>query len=204
MPFLALVTQPIILATHGQPLSVIFFSHLFRAVPLPLLSLDLSSSGSQNTAFCRPHQGASASQAMFSSVQLRRVRLFAIPWTAARQTFLSITNYQSLLKLLSIESVMPSNQFMLCCPLLLLPTVFPSIRVFSNELALPIRWTKYWSFSFSISPSSEYSGLISFRIDWFDLHAVPGTLKSLLQHHSSKAILRALSLLYGPNSHIHT
>ena len=171
-------------------------------LPTVTLSLYLSSSGSQNTAFCRPHQGASASQAMFSSVQLRRGRLFAIPWTAARRTFLSITNYQSLLKLMSIESEMPSNQFMLCCPLLLLPTVFSSIRVFSNELALPIRWTKYWSFS--ISPSSEYSGLISFRIDWFDLHAVQGTLKSLLQHHSSKAILRALSLLYGPNSHIHT
>jgi len=111
----------------------------------------------------------------------------AISWTAAHQASLSITNSQSLLKLMSIKLVMPCNHLMLCCPLLLPPSIFPSIRVFSNESALYIRWPKYWSFSFSISPSNEYSGFISFRIDWFDLLAVQGTLKSLLQHHSSKA-----------------
>ena len=100
---------------------------------------------------------------------------------------MSITSSRSLLKLKSIESVMPSNHLILCCPLLLLPSIFPSIRVFSNESVLHIRWPKYWSFSFSIGPSNEYSGLISFRMDWFDLFAVQGTLKSLLQHHSSKA-----------------
>ena len=117
---------------------------------------------------------------------LSRVRLFATPWTAARQASRSFTNSWSLLKLMSIESVMPSNHLILYRPLLLLPSVFPSIRVFSNESVLPIRWPQYWSFSFGISPSDEYSGLISFRIDWLDL-AVQGTLKSLLQHHSSKA-----------------
>ena len=109
------------------------------------------------------------------------------PWTAACQPSLSITNSQSLLKLMSVESVMPSNHLILCHPLLLLPSIFPSIRVFSYVSALCIRWPKYWSFSFSISPCNEYSGLISFRMDWFDLLAVQGTLKSLLQHHSSKA-----------------
>ena len=109
----------------------------------------------------------------------------ATPWTVAHQAFLSITNSQSLLKLMSIESVMPSNHLILCHPLLL-PSIFPSIRVFSNESALPIRWPKYWSFS--INPSNEYSGLVSFRIDWLDLFAVQGTLKSLLQHHSSEAV----------------
>ena len=112
---------------------------------------------------------------------------FATPWTTACQASLSITNSQSLLKFMSIKSVMPSNHLILCCPLLLLPSVFPSIRVFSNESVLHIRWPKYWSFSFSISPSNEYSGLISFMIDWFDLLAIQGTLKSLLQHDSSKA-----------------
>ena len=116
-----------------------------------------------------------------------------IPWTAARQASLSITNSQSLLKLMSIESVMPSNHLILCHPLLLLPSVFPSIRVFSYESVLRIRWQKYWSFSFSISPSSEYSGLISFKMDWLDLLAVQGTLKGLLQHHSSKASILQLS-----------
>ena len=115
------------------------------------------------------------------------VWLFATPWTAARQASLSFTISWSLLKLLSIELVMPSNHLFLCHPLLLLPSVFPSIRVFSNKSALPIRWPKYWSLSFSISPSNEYSGLISFKIDWFDLLAVQGTFKSLLQHHNSKA-----------------
>ena len=113
----------------------------------------------------------------------------ATPWTAARQASLSITNSQSLLKLMSIESVMPSNHLILCHPLLLLPSIVPSIRVFSNESVRHIRWPKYWSFSFSVSHSSEYSGLISFRMDWLDLLAVQGTLKSLLQHHSSKASL---------------
>ena len=111
------------------------------------------------------------------------------PWSAARQASLSLTISQSLLRFLSTELVMSSNHLVLCRPLLLLPSVFPSIRALSNELALHIRWTKYWSFSFSISPFNEYSGLISVRIDWFDLLAVPGTLKSLLQHHSSKALL---------------
>ena len=108
------------------------------------------------------------------------------PWTAACQASLSITNSLSLLKLMSIQSVIPSNHLILCHPLLLLSSISPSIRVFSNESALPIRWPKYWSFSFSISPSNEYSGLISFRMDWLDLLAVQGTPKSLLQHHSSK------------------
>ena len=124
----------------------------------------------------------------FSSLQsLSHVRLFVTPWTAACQASLSITNSWSLLKFMSIELVMPSSHLILYRPLLLLPSVFPSIRVFSNESVLCIRWPKYWSFSFSISPSNEYSGLISFRMDWLDLLAVQGTLKSLLQHHSSKA-----------------
>ena len=124
----------------------------------------------------------------FSSVQLLScVRLFVTSCTAALQASVSITNSHSLLKLMSIESVMPSNHLILSHPLLLLPSIFPSIRVFSNESVLHIRWPKYWSFSFSINPSNEYSGLISFRMDWLDLLAVQGTLKSLLQHHSSKA-----------------
>ena len=123
-----------------------------------------------------------------SSMQsLSRVWLFVTPWSAARQACLSITNSQILLRLISIELVMPSNHFILCCPLLLLPSFFPSIWIFSNESALHIRWPKYWSFSFSISPSNEHPGLISFRMDWLDLLAVQGTLKSLLQHHRSKA-----------------
>ena len=138
-----------------------------------------------------------------SSVQsLSHVQLFATPWTAARQASLSITNSQSLLKLMSIESLMPSNHLILCCPHLRLPSIFPSIRVFSNESVLCIRWPKYWSFSFSISPSSEYSGLISFRMDWLDLLAVQGTLKSLLQHQSSKAsILRHSAFFLVQLSH---
>ena len=127
------------------------------------------------------------------------IRLFATPWTAARQASLSITNSRSLLKLMSIQSVMPSNHLILCYPLLCLPSILPGIRVFSNESALCIRWPKYWSFSFSISPSSEYSGLIFFRVD---LLAVQGTLKSLLQHHSSKAsILRRSAFFIGQLSH---
>ena len=123
----------------------------------------------------------------FSSVQSpSHVQHFATPWTAARQAFLSITNSRNLPKLMFIESVMPSNHLILCHPLLLMPSIFPSIRVFSNESALRIRWPKYWNFSFNISPSNEHSRLISFRMDWLDLLAVQGTLKSLLQHHSSK------------------
>ena len=125
---------------------------------------------------------------VFNSVQLlSHVWLFATPWIAARQASLSITNSRSLPKLMSIESVMPSNHLIFCHPLLLPPSIFPTIRVFSHELVLPIRWPKYWTFSFSITPTNEYSGLISFRMDWLDLLAVQGTLKSLLQHHSSKA-----------------
>ena len=122
----------------------------------------------------------------FSSVQsLSCVRLFATPWTAARQASLSITISQSSLKLTSVESVMPSSHLILCCPLLLLLSIFPCIKVFSSESVLHTRWPKYWSFSFSICPSNEYSELISFRMDWLDLLAAQGTLKSLLQHHSS-------------------
>ena len=124
----------------------------------------------------------------FHSVQsLSHVWLFVTPWTVVHQASLSITNSWSLLKLMSIESVMPSNHLIQCLPLLLPPSIFPSIRVFSSESVLCISWPKYWSFSCSISPSSEYSGLISFRMDWLDLLAVQGTLKILLQHHSSKA-----------------
>ena len=132
---------------------------------------------------------------MLSSVQsLNRVWLFATPITTARQASLSITNSWSSPKLMFIESVMPSNHLILCHPLLLLPSIFPSIRVFSNESALRIRWPKYWSFGFS--PSSEYSGLISFRMDWLDLLGVQGTLKSLLQHHSSKASILQCSAFF--------
>ena len=140
-----------------------------------------------------------------SSVQpLSHVCLFVTPWTAALQASLSITNSQSLLKLMPIKSVMPSNHLILCHPLLLPPSIFPSIRVFSNELALRIRWLKYWSFSLSISPSNEYSGLISFSMDWLDLLAVQGTLKSLLQHHSSKAsILRCSAFFIVQLSHLY-
>ena len=134
----------------------------------------------------------------FSSVQsLRHVRLFGTPWTAVRQASLSITNSWNLLKLMSIELVMPSNHLILCRPLLLLPSIFPSIGVFSNESVVRIRWPKYWSFSFSISASNEYSGLISFRMDWLDLLAVQGTLKSLLQPQFKSNNFSALSFLYS-------
>ena len=138
----------------------------------------------------------------FSSVQsLSHVPLFMTPWSVALQASLSITNAWSLLKLMSIELVMPSNHLILCHSLLLLPSILPSIRVFANDSVLWIRWTKYWSFSSSISPSSEYSELISYRMDWLDLLAVQGTLKRLLQHHSSKASILQLSenFLYSPN-----
>ena len=134
---------------------------------------------------------------IFSSVQsLCCVQLFETPWTAARQASLSITDSRSLLRLMSIKSVMPSNHLILCHPLLLLPSVFPNIRIFSKESVLYFRWPKYWSFSFSISLSNEYSGLISFRNDWLDLLAVQGTLKSLLQHHSSKASVLQCSAFF--------
>ena len=134
---------------------------------------------------------------MGTSVQLlSRVRLFVTPWIAARQTSLSITNSRSSLKLTSIESVMPSSHLILCHPLLLLPPIPPSIRVFANETTLRMRWPKYWSFSFSIIPSKEHPGLISFRMDWLDLLAVQGTLKSLLQHHSSKASILRRSVFF--------
>ena len=139
---------------------------------------------------------------LLSSVQLLScVRIFVTPWTAACQASLSITNSQSLPKLMSIESVMPSSHLIICHPLLL-PSIFPSLRVFSNELALRMRWPKYWSFSFRISPSNEHPGMISFRMDWLDLLAVQGTLKSLLQHHSSKAsILRRSAFFTVQLSH---
>ena len=138
----------------------------------------------------------------FSSVQsLSHIRLFATPWTAACQASLSITNSRSLFKFMSIELVMPSNHFVLCHPLLLPPSIFLSIRVFSNEPVLCIRWPKYWSFSFSISPSNEYSGLISFRMDWLDLLAAQGTLKSLLQHSSKASIFHNTAFFIVQLSH---
>ena len=134
---------------------------------------------------------------VLSSVpSLSCVQLFETPWTAACQASLFITNSWNLLKLMSIELVMPSNHLILCCPLLLLPSISPSIRVLSSESVLRIRWPKYWSFSFSNSPSNEYSGLISFRMDWLDLLAVQGALKSLLQHHSSKASILQCSVFF--------
>ena len=141
----------------------------------------------------------------FSSVQwLSHVQLLATRQTAAHQASLSITNCQSLPKLMSIESVMTSNNLIFCRPLLLLPSVFPRIRVFSNESALRIRWPKYWSFSFNISPSNEHSGLISFRMDWLDLLAVQGTVESLLQHHSSKAsVLQCSAFFIVQLSHLY-
>ena len=144
----------------------------------------------------------------FHSVQsLSRVPLLVSPWTSTLQASLSITNSRSLLKFMSIESVMPSNHLILCHPLLLPPSIFPSIRVFSNESALHIRWPKYWNFSFNISLSNEYSGLIPFRMEWLDLLAVQGTLRSLLQHHSSKASIlwcSAFFMVQLSHPHIHT
>ena len=142
---------------------------------------------------------------MFSAVQLlSHVQLIVTPWIAALQASLSITNCWHLLKPMSIELVMPSNRLILCHPLLLLPSIFPSIRVFPDESALRIRWPKYWSFSFNISPSNEHPGLISFRMDCLDLLVVQGTPKSLLQHHSSKASILWCSAFFKSNSHIHT
>ena len=154
------------------------------------MHLSLGWSKSSFGFFCKKLWNTSAvfSKMFFSSVQsLSHVWLFVTPWITAHHTPLSITSSLSLLKLMPIESVMPSSHLFLCCPLFLLPPISPSIRVFSNESTLLMRWPKYWSFSFSISPSNEHPGLISFRIGWLDLLAVQGTLKSLLQHHSSKA-----------------
>ena len=140
---------------------------------------------------------------MSLSVQFSRVQLFVTPWVAACQASLSITNSWSSLRLMPIGSVIPSNHLILCRPLLP-PSIFPSIRVFSNESVLHIRWPKYWSFNFSISHSHEHPGLISFRMDWLDLLAVQGTLKSLLQHHSSRASILSAQLSLQSSSHIHT
>ena len=159
----------------------------------------------RKSTFCNPRSKKHSNnfnvhskiQKRFSSVQLlSHVQLFATPWTTAQQASLSITNSQSLLKLMSIQSVMPSSYLNLCRPILLLSPIPPSIRVFSNESALRISWPKDWSFSFNISPSNEYSGLISFRMDWLDLLAVQGTLKSLLQHDSSKASILQCSAIF--------
>ena len=162
-------------------------------------------SGAWRATNTHRHTHTSVTAGLFSSVQsLSHVQLFVTPWTAACLASLSITNSQSLLKLMSIESVMPCNHLILCCPLLLLPSIFPSIRVFSNESALRIRWPKYWSFSFSISPSNEDSGLISFRIDWFDLldKCPPRDTQSLLQHHNSNAsVLRCSAFFMVQRSH---
>ena len=145
-----------------------------------------------------PRMHPSIRSVQFSS--LSRAQLFATPWTTARQVSLSFTNFRSSLKLMSIEWVMPSNHLILCGPLLLPASIFPSIRVFSNESVFRTRWPKDWSFSFGIGPSNEYSGLTSFRMDWLDLLAVQGTLKSLLQHHTQfkNISLSALSFLYSP------
>ena len=150
-------------------------------------------------------KNSDAGKVQFSSPQsLSHVRLLATPWTVPRQASLAITNSRSVLKLMSIEPVMPSNHLILHRPLLLLPSIFPSIRVFSNESILPIRWPDYWSFSFNISPSDEHSGLISFRFDWLDLLAVKGTLKSLLQHHSSIAAILRHSAFFPVHFHNNT
>ena len=145
-----------------------------------------------------------ANKALSSVQLLSRVWLFVIPWITACQASLSITNSRSLLKLMSIKSVMSSNHLILCLPLLLLPSIFPSIRVFSDESVLYIMWPEYWSFSFSITPANEYSGLISFRMDWLDLLAVQGTLRSILQHHSSKvSILWCSAFFMAQLSHLY-
>ena len=158
--------------------------------------------GTQNPKMTDLEDAAYLVSFQFSSVT-QSCPAFVTPWTAALQASLSITNSESLLRLMSIKSVMPSNHRILCHPFLLLPSIFPSIRVFSKESALCIRWPKHWSFSFSISPSNEYSGLISFSMDWLDLLAVQGTLKSLLQYHSSKvSILRPSSFFMAQLSHL--
>ena len=153
-----------------------------QQIPLPTAAV-----GRATVSFC--HQSKQWGLLCSSVQSLSHVRLSVTPWTAAHEASLSFTNSQSLLKLMSIKSVMPSNRLILCFPLLLPPSIFPNIRAFSNESVLSIRWPKYWSSSFNISPSNEYSGLLSFRMDWLDLLAVQGTLKSLLQQHSSKVLI---------------
>ena len=173
----------------------VFASHLFLCLSLCVCFNDIGGILYWNNG----HIIYNILLAAFShrSVQsLRHVWLFATCWTAARQASLSITNSRSLLKLMSVVSVMPSNHLVFCFPLLLLPSIFPSIRVFSNESVLRIRWPKYWSFSFNISLTNEHPGLISFRIDWLDLLAVQGTLKSLLQHHNTKASILRCSVFF--------
>ena len=169
--------------------SVMPFNHLILCRPLLLLP----------SIFPNIRVFSSESVLRISSVQsLSHVQLFVTPWTAARQASLSITNSRSLLKLMSIESVMPSNHLILCLPLLLAPSIFPSIRVFSNESILPIRWPKYWSFSFNISPSNEYSGLISFMVDWLDLPAIQGTQESFPTPQFKSISSSVLSFLCSP------
>ena len=168
-------------------------------------NLENSKDWRQNEKVMAEDDSLIALTTQFSSVQLlSHIRLFVTPWPAAHQASLSITNSQSPPKPMSIESVMPSNYLIFCCPLLLLPSIFSSIRVFSNESALRIGWPKYWSFSFNTSPSNEHPGLISFRMDWLDILEAQGTLKNLLQHHSSKAsILRCSAFFIVQLSHPH-
>ena len=179
---------------------------LFRPFTKKKITLNISQLGcGDSSVWVSPYDHVKISYVLFSSVHsLSRVWLSVTSWTAARQAPLSITNCWSLLKPMSIELVLPSNRLILCCPLLLLPSIFPSIRVFSSESVLRMRWPKYRSFSFNISPFKEYSGLIFFRIDWLDRLAVQGTLKSLLEQHSSEASVLRHSAFFKSNSHIHT
>ena len=194
----------IVVCSAGTQRVAVIWAHLERFCGSKILPVNIFRKWKIPSLTSIPYAGAAQTKKVqFSSVQsLSYVWLFATPWTAACQASQSITSSWNLLKFMSIRSVMWSNHLILCCSLLLLPSIFPSIRVFSNESVLRIRWKKYWSFSFSISPSSEYSGLISSRMDWFDL-AVQGTLKSLLQHHSSKAsILRDSAFFTVQLSHL--
>ena len=179
---------------------------LFRPFTKKKITLNISQLGcGDSSVWVSPYDHVKISYVLFSSVHsLSRVWLSVTSWTAAHEASLSITNCWSLLKPMSIELVMPSNHLILCCPLLLLPSIFPSIRVFSNESVPRMRWPKYQSFSFNISPFNEHPGLISFRMDWLDLLAVQGTLKSLLEQHSSEASILRHSAFFKSNSHIHT
>ena len=182
-----------------------FFATLWTVAHQAPLSMNSPGNNIRVVAISFSRRSSQPRDQTLRSVQsLSCVWLFATPWTAAHQASLSLTNSQSLSKLMSIESVMPSNHLLLCHPLLIPPSIFPSIRVFSNELTLRIRWPKYWSFSFNVSPSNEHSGLISFRMDWLDLLEIQGMLKSLLQHHGSKATILQHSVSLYSNSHIHT
>ena len=195
--------------SFSLPLTLLLLSHLSWSLItswlVDLLSDCLNKLLNYTAELCISVLNVSTLKHTIHSVQLlSRVQLFSTLWIAARQASLFITISQSLLKLMSINPVMPSNHLILCRPLLLPPSIFPSIRVFSNESALCIRWPKYWTFSFSISPSNEHTGLICFRMDGLDLLAVQGTLKSLLQHHSLKASILCAQLSSPSNSHIHT